>query len=156
MGGGVRYASGGLSVEFRARGLLAHSAEDYEEWGVSGSVLYTQDSEGRGLSMRLGSAWGAESGGAERLWAQAQSGFSGGFDPEARLDAEVGYGLDARRGLLTPYAGVALTGSGETWRAGARWKLGPASDVSLEASLTDSAGDEKPEGGLILRGSKHW
>ena len=157
LGGGVRYASGGLSLEFRARGLLAHSESDYEEWGVSGSVLYTQDSDGRGLSMRLGSAWGAESGGAERLWAQAQSGLSAGsFDPEARLDAELSYGFDAPRGLLTPYTGVALTGGGETWRAGARWKLGPSSEVSLEGSLRDEASAEKPEGGVLLRGSKRW
>ena len=31
LGGAVRYATGGLSVEFRASGLLAHSAEDDEE-----------------------------------------------------------------------------------------------------------------------------
>ena len=48
----------------------------------------------------------------------------GEFDPDAGLNAEVGYGLDAWGGLLTPYTGVALTGGGETWRAGGRWKLG--------------------------------
>ena len=107
--------------------------------------------------MRLGSAWGAESGGAERLWAQRYGGFTPGrFDPDARREAEVAYGLDAYRGLLTPYTGVALTGNGETWRAGARWKLGPAFDVNLEASLREPTGDEKPESDLLLRGSKRW
>ena len=76
--------------------------------------------------------------------------------PGASLDAEVAYGLDAMRGLLTPYTGVALTESGETWRAGARWKLGPAFDLELEASLKESAAEEKPKSGLLLRGSRRW
>ena len=66
--------------------------------------------------MRVGSAWGAASGGTERLWSQ-RAVAGGSFDPDARLEAEVGYGLDAMRGLLTPYTGVALTGAG---RPGAR------------------------------------
>jgi len=51
------------------------------------------------------------------LWSQA-AGLPGGYaDPEARLDAEVAYGLDVPRALLTPYAGVSLAESGEVWRA---------------------------------------
>ncbi len=73
MGAAVRYASGGLSMEAGARGLVTHAEEDYDEWGLSGSVLYAPGADGRGLSMQVGSAWGTDSGGAERLWAQAQS-----------------------------------------------------------------------------------
>ena len=76
--------------------------------------------------------------------------------PGASLDAEVGYGLDAMRGLLTPYTGVALTESGDIWRAGACWKLGPAFDVSLEASLKEPASGEESKSGLLLRGSRRW
>ena len=68
----------------------------------------------------------------------------------------MGYGFDLRRGLLTPYTGVALTGSGETWRAGARWKLGPAFDFALEASLREPANGEEPESGVLLKGSRRW
>ena len=157
VGGSLRYAAKRLTIEISARGLLTHQESDYEEWGVSGSIRLGSAEQGRGLSMRLGSAWGAESGGAERLWAQRYGGFTPGrFDPDARREAEVAYGLDAYRGLLTPYTGVALTGNGETWRAGARWKLGPAFDVNLEASLREPTGDEKPESDLLLRGSKRW
>ena len=125
--------------------------------GVSGSVGIAPGEEGRGLSMRLGSAWGAASGGAERLWGQRFGGFGAGrADPGANLDAEVAYGLDAPRGLLTPYTGLAVSASGESWRAGARWSLGPSAEVSVEANLTDSAGAEKPEGGVLLKGSKRW
>ena len=162
LGGGVRYAASGLTMEVRARGLLAHEESDYEEWGVSASVVFSPGSEGRGLSMRVGSAWGAASGGADRIWTGGAAGLAGGADqpgaslPGASLDAEVAYGLDAVRGLLTPYAGVALSENGEIWRAGARWKLGPAFDVSLEANLKEPVGDEEPEGGLLLRGSRRW
>ena len=109
LGGGLRWAGlKGFTVEVRARGLLAHEERDYEEWGVSASIGLSPGEGDRGLSMRVGSAWGAAAGGVERLWSQrALAGSS--FDPDARLDAEVGYGLDAMRGLLTPYTGVALS-----------------------------------------------
>ncbi len=156
-GGSLRYAAGALSVEVGARGLMTHSADEHEEWGLSGSVRYAPGEGGRGLSVRVGSAWGAAAGGAERIWAQRFGGFSpGAFDPEASLDAEAGYGFDAPRGLLTPYTGVALTGSGETWRAGARWKLGPAFDLALEASLTEPADGDDTESGVLLKGSRRW
>ena len=156
LGGGLGWTNAkGLSVEVRARGLIAHEERDYEEWGVSASLGLSPGGDGRGLSMRVGSAWGAASGGTERLWSQ-RAVAGGEFDPDARLEAEVGYGLDAWRGLLTPYTGVALTGGGETWRAGARWKLGPAFALNLEATLAEPEGDGEPEAGLVLRGSKRW
>ena len=41
VGGGLGYATGRLSVEVNARGLLAHRDTEYEEWGFSGSIAYT-------------------------------------------------------------------------------------------------------------------
>ena len=134
---------------------LRHEERDYEEWGVSASLGLSPGEGDRGFSMRVGSAWGAASGGTERLWSQrALTG--GSFDPDVRLEAEVGYGLDAMRGLLTPYTGVALSEGGETYRAGARFRLGSSLEVSLEASLTEPEGDGEPASGLVLRGTKRW
>ena len=157
-GGSVRWASGALTTELRARSLLSHNEGGYEEWGVSASVAYAPGSGGRGLTLRAGSSWGASAGGAERLWSQAAGLSPGGaFEPGgAGFEAEAAWGLDAPRGLLTPYTGVAVSENGETWRAGARWKPGAATEVSLEASLTEQAGGGRPEGGLLLRGSKRW
>ena len=156
LGGGLRWAGlKGFTVEVRARGLLAHEERDYEEWGVSASIGLSPGEGDRGLSMRVGSVWGAAAGGVERLWSQrALAGSS--FDPDARLEAEVGYGLGAMRGLLTPYTGVALSSGGESWRAGARFRLGPALELNLEASLTEPEGDGEPASGLVLRGTKRW
>ncbi|MCE2454076.1 MAG: hypothetical protein J4F48_14980, partial [Nitrospinae bacterium] len=69
VGGGLRYAGSGFTIRVNARGLLAHAESDYEEWGVSGSVLLAPGEGGRGLSMRMGSSWGAPAGGADGLWA---------------------------------------------------------------------------------------
>ena len=157
VGSSLRYASGRLTMDLGVRGLLAHSESDYKEWGVSGSIRLAPGDEGRGLSMSLASAWGAASGGAERLWSERLGPvLVGDFDPGARLDAEVAYGLGVKRGLLTPYTGLAYSESGETWRAGARWRLGAAFDMSLEASLKEPASGDDTESGVLLRGSKRW
>ena len=157
VGGSLRWTSGSLTIEVAARGLMAHSEDDYEEWGVSGSVQYAPGANGRGFSLRAGSAWGAAAGGAERIWSQRTAGLAGGkFAPGAGLDAEAGYGFGFRGGLLTPYTGVALSDSGDTWRAGASWKFGPAFEMSLEANLTENAGGEPPESGVLLKGSRRW
>ncbi len=156
-GGSLRWTSGSLAVEVAARGLMAHSEDEYEEWGVSGSVRYAQTPDGRGFAMRAGSTWGAAAGGAERLWSQRAAGLAQGeFAPGAGFDAEAGYGFGFRGGLLTPYTGVALSDAGDVWRAGARWKLGAATEVSLEASLRENAAGDDPESGVLLKGSRRW
>ena len=53
-----------------ARGLLAHQDTAYEEWGFSGALTVTPSADGRGLSMRLGSGWGATHSGVESLWSR--------------------------------------------------------------------------------------
>ena len=156
VGGGVRWASGGLTTEVRVRGLLAHSDSGYEEWGVSASVGYAPGTEGRGLTLRAGSAWGASRSGAERLWSQAAGlAPAGAFEPgPASFEAEVGYGVGAWGGLLTPYTGVAVTGSGETYRAGGRFRLAEDLTMSLEGDLRENATGAVH--GVALRGTMRW
>ena len=66
LGGGLGYTDPalGLTVTAKARGLLAHEDADYTEWGVAGSVRIDPGAVGRGLSLTLTTAWGADSGGA--------------------------------------------------------------------------------------------
>ena len=157
VGGGLRYARAGLTVQVNARGLLAHADSDYEEWGVSGSVRLAPGEGGRGLSMRLGSSWGAPAGGAEGLWAgRSAAGLigNGEFDPGARLDAEVGYGLDGMGGLLTPYGGVSASEAAQSYRVGGRFRLGRRLSMSLEGERRESYDDV--DHGLALRGSLRW
>ena len=157
LGGGLRYAGSGFTIHVNARGLVAHADSDYEEWGVSGSVRFAPGAGGRGLSMRLGSSWGAPAGGAEQLWAgRSASGLigSGEFDPGARLDAEVGYGFDGMGGLLTPYGGASVSETAQTFRAGGRFRLGRRLSMSLEGERREGVDDV--DHGLALRGSLRW
>ena len=159
LGGALRYAgAGGLTVEMRTRGLIAHEEADYEEWGVSATVVFSPGEGGRGLSIRAGSAWGAASGGAERLWSQrtaAGLAREGDFEPATSLGAEVGYGVDYLGGLLTPYTGLTVSESGETYRAGGRFRLAESLSMSLEGEHREKDGGD-PVQGVALKGTMRW
>ena len=161
IGGALRYAgAGGLTMEVRARGLVAHEERDYEEWGVSASVSLTPGAGERGLSMRVGSSWGAASSGVGRLLSQrtaAGLARAGAFKPgAASFDAEVGYGLGAMGGFLTPYGGLTIAEGGRTYRAGGRFRLGERLTMSLEGDLRERENDQKPVQGVKLEASLRW
>ena len=71
LGGGVAWADpgSGLGVELNARGLLAHEAAGFREWGVSGALRYDPaPASDRGLALTLAPSWSAASrGGADAL-----------------------------------------------------------------------------------------
>ena len=163
-GGGVRYADPalGLTAQAKARTLIAHEDSDYREWGASGSVRIDPGASGRGLSLTLAPAWGAASGGADRLWSLRDArafAANDAFDPAGRLDAEAGYGFGSfgGRGLMTPYAGLALSGTGaRAWRTGVRWTLGPGVAFGVEGTRSEPANDDAPEHGLAFRATLRW
>ena len=143
VGGRLRYASAwGLSIEASVRGLLAHEAQDYTEWGASGALRFDPGKQGRGLTAAIVPTWGAAASGMSRLWDQTGTAGLVGHNPLAtdaagRLEAELGYGLATLqgRGLLTPYARVALTeGADQAWHLGTRLALAESLNLSLEAS----------------------
>ena len=158
-GGALRYAdeASGLTVEGRVRTLLSHSG-DYEETGVSGLVRIAPGSSGQGLAFVVQPAWGQTGSGVNQLW---ENGATAGVSPDnqARLNTEIGYGLGVAPGMgvVTPYAGLGLSGEGaQWWRMGTRWQLAPAASVSVEGSLYDAANDDGPGHGLMLRGALRW
>ena len=78
----------------------------------------------------------------DRLWTGRDGGPQPGVvDPEARLDAEIGYGLDTPRGLLTPRLGFSVSGEGRAYRVGGGWNLGAGFDASVEVGLREFAAD---------------
>ena len=164
LGAGVRYADPalGLTVEGKARGLVAHEDTDYREWGASASVRLDPGAAGRGLSLSLTPAWGADSGNAERLWGHADArglAANDGFEPAGRLDAEAGWGFGAfgGRGLATPFAGLALSEAGDrTWRSGVRWTLGPDTAFGVEGTLREAANDDAGEHGVLFKFTSRW
>ena len=162
VGGGLGYAAGRLSVEVGARGLLAHQDTEYEEWGFSGSIAYTPSADGRGLSTRIGSAWGATQSGVQSLWSrQDASGLvrNTAFDGAQRYQAELRYGLDGLQGRArwAPYIGVESGGrSSQALRQGVTLTLGRHFDAELELGRRRVGPVADPEHAVQLRGTLRW
>ena len=168
VGGRVAWANprSGLTMEANVRALIAHEDSAYEEWGASGSVRLNPGAKGRGLSLTVAPAWGMASSRVERLWSAPDArglAPNGVFEPESRLDTELGYGLGVFGSAFTatPYAGLGSSASGRDWRLGYRLvsTRHEALDLSLglEGTLSEPAGDDAPpERGNMLRGSVRW
>ncbi len=174
LGGRILYANPetGLSLEANVRALVAHEDSGYEEWGASGALSLVPGDRGRGLSFRLAPTWGAPSSGVERLWSTRDAGglASGGetFEPESRLEGEIGYGLPAfgDRFTGTPNFGSVLAdGGGREYRLG--WRLTPAVpgasgfEAGIDATRREPARGsgsfgEVPEHSIVLRVGVRW
>ena len=166
VGGGVAYAvpARGLTGELNGRWLLAHSDDDFREWGVSGSLLYDPEpSSERGLRLPVTpSLGGSATGGVDALFAQGlpdgpSASDNAGPDrwPDARLNAELNYGFSALGGnaVQVPWAGWSLTeAGGQTVRLGWRLTLGSAGSLGMEVSRAERTG-EVPDHrfGIVLR-----
>ena len=152
-GGRVSWADPdtGLSLEAAVRALVAHEDSDYREWGASGSLRLDPGVRGRGLSFSLAPTYGAPSSGVERLWsARGAQGLApdaedGGFEPESRLEGEIGYGLPLFGGRFTgmPNLGLGLSNGGaRDYRLGWRLTRGTGDgsfDLSVEAARREPA-----------------
>ena len=162
IGAGIRYAGGTVSVEASVRTLVAHEESGYEEWGASGAIHVSPDASGRGLSLSIARGWGSTTGGTDRLWSAGDPtafGLDNAYQPEGRLEAELGYGLglSGRGSVLTPYVGLGL-GGGESrvYRMGSRWQVVRDVTLDLEGARREEADGNGAEHGLMLRGKMRW
>ncbi len=159
VGGGTRFSHRalGLTVEARARALLAHQDENYKEWGFSGALVFDPDGTTQGFSMRAQSLWGAASGGVDRLWSQRTMDGIAGHGSSAdqrkgRLDASFRYGISSLggRAVMTPYAVVRLAGDdARAYQLGWSVKVGPSLAIGIESGLGERAGSMREE--MVLR-----
>ena len=173
LGGGVAFAdpANGLSFDMKARGLLAHEADGFREWGASPAASWDpRPSTDRGLTMSLTQSWGAAPAGGmdallgrETLAGLAANDDGGGFHAASRLEGEVGYGLAVFGGGFTgtPNIGFGLSDTGRDWRLGWRLTSAPTGDpgfkVSLDATRSEPANDNGTlEHGVMLRGAIRW
>ena len=115
----------GFGLELRGRALVLHSAENYEEYGLSATASMTPRSDGTGLSLSLSPRWGDDTGGADTLWRDESLGLLGSSSSNRNtisLDARVGYGVRAMNGLLTPFSEFGVRDEdSQYWRIGARF-----------------------------------
>ncbi len=171
IGGSLSWADpgSGLSAEARVRALVAHQDSGYREWGASGSLRFAPGAYGRGPSFSIAPTYGAPASGVERLWsARDARGLApdGPFDPETRVESEIGYGVALWDDRLTgtPNAGFATGGGARDYRLG--WRLvsavqsGPGFEVNLDATRREPADDSGAgtavEHGVLLRGAFRW
>ena len=156
---GYTHSQRGLALQATARRLLVHQANGYEEWGVGGSVNLDPGALGRGASLRMRSSWGASASGMDRLWSQrsaadlAQSIQAAGA---GLFDAELGYGLDALGGLLTPYARIASSGRNtHTYGLGGRLRVEQSLRVDLVGERRERTATRAGHA-LKLRSTLYW
>ena len=161
-GAGVKFAGDGFSIEGAVRALVAHEDAHYREWGASGAIRVDPGAAGRGLSLSIAPTWGNAASAAARLWsAPDAAGLAPDrtFEPGSRLEAELGYGVGAPHGpgLVTPYAGLTLSGDApRALRTGVRWNASPSATMSLEASREAQGSGEAPANALTLRAEVRW
>ena len=158
LGGRVRYEdrARGLTVEAQGRGLLAHEAEDFETWGVSGYLVLDPGADGRGVSFSVRPAWGEPESGAAHLWEQgaARDGTQAADgDTPVRFDTALGYGVPALggRGVFTVRGAVGWSSDGaRTLSLGGTLDTDGAFELSLVGERTVPT-DGEPEHGVMLR-----
>ena len=174
LGGGVAFAdpAHGLALDMTARGLVAHAASGFREWGASLSGAWDpRPDTDLGLALALRQSWGAApAGGMDALLSRetlaglaANDDGSGQFEAAGRLEGEVGYGVAAFGGGFTgtPNAGFGISENARDWRVG--WRLSPAGGMaldfglSLDATRREPANDDgPPEQEVMLRAAIRW
>ena len=163
LGASLRYSdpASGLTMEAKARALLAHEDDDYEEWGIGGYLHWNPRAALQGVSLRLDSSWGALADGANRLWAhQGAAGLAPDSytNPVSRINLELGYGMDlpGGHGVLVPYSALEINGGdSRTYRLGWQYILGDSLHVTLDGERRERW-DEQPDHALILRTTLPW
>ena len=160
LGVGLEYSNTrlGLRAQWRAQGLLAHSASGFEEWGSSLNVEFDPGVSGQGLALTLAPTWGrAASGGAQALWQSdrpLRAGLVQGLAPASamRMDLNLSYGLNRDRRQLSPFASLGLAdGVMQRLRLGLR--LGLADELEMELFGGRNASENRsPEHLLGLTG----
>ena len=160
VGGGLGYTDPGpgLTIEATGRRLLVHQDRGYDEWGVGGSLRLNPGALGRGLGLRLRSSYGAAASGVDRFWSPHRTSYAGNSSAgrSGLFNAELGYGMRALGGLVTPYADVGLSGrSARTYGLGWRLRVDPSLRLALTGNRRTSAAT-LPTHELRLRGTLHW
>ena len=118
---GLRYHTQRLTLEGNIHTLLGR--EDYDEWGISGTIILQAGQDGQGLSLSLSPGYGEAGDG--KLWDNGLSEDSiAEPDYGMRLNTRIGYGISAPHGwdgMLTPYSEMTL-GNTNSYRFGIGWE----------------------------------
>ncbi len=155
LGAGVRHVSPALGLTLEGRLYTLVGRDDYSEWGLQGLVELLKGIDGRGLSLRLSSRYGADaSPEVQDIWMrelELQGGDPRAVDYNVRVDARLGYGLSAptsrHRGLLTPYTELNFDPDATHYHLGLQWQLPSRAEFTLKLSSeqrTDNRANPAP------------
>ena len=145
VGGGLELQGAhGLDVELSGR-VQVNSTEN-EEHGLGGALRYDRGRDGRGLRFSLSPALGATS--QSGLDTSQPVGATSGASRGASLRGELGYGMDARGGLLHPFGRMQLQGDSQRWSTGLLLQWRPGVEFELEAERHHTGGSVD-HGGLL-------
>ena len=137
--------SAGIGIEVRGRFLALHSAENYEERGLSATVSLSPRPGELGLSLSLSPRWGAPAGDAETLWrdhALEQLDSGAARHDSLSFDARLGYGLRSMNGLLTPFGELGVRDEdSRRLRVGAQFTRQSTSFGNLSVELSGERRD---------------
>ena len=132
---------------------VAHQDTEYEEWGFSGSSASTPSEDGRGLSTRIGSAWGATHSGVQSLWTRQDA---SGLARRTAFDAAQCYQVEVRA-RWAPYSGVEAGGAlSQALRQGLTLTVGRRFDAELELGQRQVGPGADPEHAVQLHGTLRW
>ena len=126
-----------LTVSTMARSLL-FSGDRYE-WGLGAALNYQAGVRpGEGLSLSLTPSFGATASQLADLdilstLEDADLAF-GQWQPTARFNAHLAYGIPTGNALLTPYTRLDMAHQSTTYGAGLRYALDDSLDLDLSAS----------------------
>ena len=120
------------------------------EWGAGLRVTVDPGQIGAGPWLTFAPGWGREESRVEQTWdskealrASDGAGQAGQQAP-GRLALEAGWGVETPdgAGLLTPYAGVSMSGVGADYRLGARLTADSGVSLGLEGRQSPAAGTQ--------------
>lgn len=160
LGGGLAYAAGRLSLELNARGLLAHQDRDYEEWGFSTSMQYRAHEDSRGLSMRVGSEWGATQSGVQSMWQRPDASQrlpTAQMPPSQRLRAELNYGFLSKneKSLWVPFLQAESATGNQALRFGLRMNNNEQSSAAIDFTQHININGEA-QNAILLQAEMRW
>ena len=138
VGAGTTWQGERLAVSGQGRLLFGVGEQEWREWGISGTVLYSPGRDGEGVMVSLEPSIGVTTSKQAELWRLTGSELALGEQGEAepRLRAELAYGLRRGTALLTPYTELSITPSSNIYGIGLRYDLTSAVSVDVHGSHT--------------------
>ena len=151
LGGGLRFSHSTwyLLGEVRTQGLVMHTADEFTEWGISGSLQVGSRSEG--LMIRLRPSWGRGQG--MSVYGQQTILDTVPLSAKAhRTELEVGYGIPWGDGTVRSVMGLIRLPQGSMYRLGGEFR--PWDRLAFSVfGLAHERGDTLGDIGMSVQGS---